>query len=247
VIKEALEFLAHIQTPKNPIITSIDALPYTVKADGTLGDLIRSPVGSALEVRSLGAIMAAYRNRIDGLEPESTAFHVVDPLLVELIALELDEYGRRHVYARARHAPETGFEFGTYYAAEDFIIKFRSSFYFNEQAAKVQQLCSTLDAGSTVSVSDDGMSQTVVVSQGSISKASVTLPAEGVRLIPWRTFREAAPVESSFLLRMKSDKVNVPRIALFELDKKWEVETVHSIADYLAGLVSEDEKITILV
>jgi hypothetical protein len=156
-----------------------------------------------------------------------------------LIALEVDECGRRRVYARARHAPETGFEFGTYYAAEDFIIKFRTSFYFNEQATKVQQLCSTLDAGSTVNVSDDGMSQTVVVSQGSISKASVTLPAEGVRLIPWRTFREAAPVESSFLLRMKADKVNVPRIALFELDEKWKVDTAHSIADTLGELAAE--------
>jgi hypothetical protein len=238
VIKEALEFLAKIQTPKNPIITSIESLNYIVKADGTLGDLIQRPVYPTLEVRSLGALVGFYKKQLEDCADE-TAFHVIDHSLVELIALEVDECGRRRVYARARHAPETGFEFGTYYAAEDFIIKFRTSFYFNEQAAKVQQLCSTLDAGSTVSVSDDGMSQTVVVSQGSISKASVTLPAEGVRLIPWRTFREAAPVESSFLLRMKADKVNVPRIALFELDEKWKVDTAHSIADTLGELAAE--------
>jgi hypothetical protein len=64
VIKEALEFLAKIQTPKNPIITSIESLNYTVKADGTLGDLIQRPVYPTLEVRSLGALVGFYKNNL---------------------------------------------------------------------------------------------------------------------------------------------------------------------------------------
>jgi hypothetical protein len=40
-------------------------------------------------------------------------------------------------------------------------------------------------------------------------------------------------------LRMKADKVNVPRIALFELDEKWKVDTAHSIADTLGELAAE--------
>lgn len=237
MIKEALEYLAKIQTPKNPIITSIGSLNYTVKADGTLGDLIRKPSYPPLEVRSLGALAGAYKAELDGLAGDSCGFHVVDHLLVELIALDVDDSCQRHVYVRARHEPETDFEFGTYYSSEDFIIKFRSGFYFNEDAAKVQQLCSTLDAASGINVEDDGVSQTVTVQSGSISKATVTLPAEGVPLIPWRTFREAAPVESRFLLRMKADKLNIPRIALFELDEKWKVDTARAIADHLAELV----------
>lgn len=237
MIREALDYLAKIQTPKNPIFTSIGSLSYTVKADGTLGDLIRKPEYPPLEVRSLGALAGACKAQLDGLDGSITGFHVVDHLLVELIRLEVDETGQRHVYARARHEPETDFEFGTFYSSEDFIIKFRSGFYFNEDAAKVQQLCSTLDAGSGIIVADDGISQTVTVQSGSISKATVTLPAEGVPLIPWRTFREAAPIESRFLLRMKADKVNIPKIALFELDEKWKVDAARSIADHLAELV----------
>ena len=239
MIKEALEFLAKIQTPKNPIITTVDGRQYTIKPDGTLGDLIRKPDYSALEMRSLSAIAGAFKAGLDDLDPALVAFHVVDPWLVELISLEADEVSSRHVFARARHEKETDFEFDTFYAPEQFIIKFRASFYFNDQAAKVQQLCSTLQAGSTVSVSDDGISQAVTVQSGTINKASITLPAEGVPLIPWRTFREASPVESKFLLRMKADKVNIPSIALFEIDEKWKLETVHSIRDFLRGLVAE--------
>jgi hypothetical protein len=237
MIREALDYLTKLQTPKNPIITSIGSHSYTVKADGTLGDLIQKPDYPPLEVQTLGALAGAYKAELDGCDGTSSAFHVVHYMLVELIALEVDDSGQRHVYARARHDPETDFEFGTFYSSEDFIIKFRGAFYFNEEAAKVQQLCSTLDAGSGIIVADDGISQTVTVQSGSISKATVTLPAEGVPLIPWRTFREAAPVESRFLLRMKADKVNIPRIALFELDEKWKVDTVRSIADHLAELV----------
>jgi hypothetical protein len=59
------------------------------------------------------------------------------------------------------------------------------------------------------------------------------LPAEGVPLIPWRTFREAAPVESRFLLRLQQVKDAPPNVALFEIDQKWKLDTVQSVAAWL--------------
>jgi hypothetical protein len=67
----------------------------------------------------------------------------------------------------------------------------------------------------------------------------VTLPADGVPLIPWRTFREAPPVESRFLLRLQSVKDAAPNAALFEIDQKWKLDTVESIAGWLSAAVPE--------
>lgn len=243
MIKEALEFLSKLQTPKNPTTVTVHDLPFSVKPDGTLGEYIREPDTRvhylALEVKTLSALVQAYTAGLDHLDVAAAAVHIVDPWLVEIIDVSADDYGYRHTFARARHEAEIDFTFDSFYLPEDFLIKFRAAFYFNEEATKVQKLCSTLEAGSSVSVADDGMSQTVVITSGTINKTPVTLPAEGVPLIPWRTFREADPVESKFLLRMKTAKEGLPRIALFEIDEKWKLDTIASIAKYLKSSLPE--------
>lgn len=237
VIKEALDYLAKLQTPKNPISVEVHGEPYAVKPDGTIGEHIRKPDATrhpdSLTVRTLSALVAAYTAAIDGLDPATVAVHIVDPFQVEVIDIDSDDFGYRHTYIEANHTPDARFPFNQYVEPETFLIQFRASFYFNDDAVKVQKLCSSLESGSTVSVADDGMSQTVVITTGTINKAPVTLPAEGVPLIPWRTFRDAAPVESKFLLRMKTAKDSLPKIALFEIDDKWKLDTVASIHTYL--------------
>lgn len=234
MIKEALDYLTKLQTPKNPITVELRGEPYAVKIDGTIGEHIRKPDTTitypCVAVSTLSALVAAFNSMVDA---KAVAVHIRDPLEVRIIDIKPDEFGHRQLYVSATHEAETDFTFDTYYLPEEFIIKFRASFLFNEEAVKVQQLCSTLEAGSTVSVADDGISQTVVIATGTINKTPVTLPAEGVPLIPWRTFRDAAPVESKFLLRMKTMKDSLPRIALFEIDEKWRLDTIGAIREYL--------------
>jgi hypothetical protein len=243
VIAEALQYLAKLQTPKNPITVEVNGKNYAVRVDGTLGEYVRDPDPTiqkpTLCVSTLSAVVAAYKAQLDGLESSKVAVCVVDPRTVRIVDIVADDFGNRHQYVSARHDAETDFAFDNYYLPEDFIIKFRAGFYFNDEATKVQQLCSKLETGSTVSIADDGMSQTVVISTGTINKAPVTLPAEGVPLIPWRTFREATPVESKFLLRMKTAKDSLPRIALFEIDEKWIRDTMNSVRDYLREQLPE--------
>jgi hypothetical protein len=90
-------------------------------------------------------------------------------------------------------------------------------------------------SGNAVAINDDGISQEVVVKSGTLTKAGIVLPSDGVPLIPWRTFRDANPVISRFLLRMKGVKDGLPLIAIFEIDAKWKLDTVSSIRSYLAG------------
>jgi hypothetical protein len=244
MIKEALEFLAKIQTPKNPLYVELhNGAPFAVKPDGTIGDYIQKPDPTfdkpTLQTSSLNALVGAYQASLDGLDRAKVIVNIVGPFQVQIIDLAADDFGNRHVYVDAEHTPETYFKFAEYLLPEDFLIKFRSSFYFNEEAVKVQRLCSTIEMGSAVAIADDGMSQQVTATSGTISKAQVTLPVEGVPLIPWRTFREVSPVESRFLLRMKGAKDQMPRIALFEIDDKWKLDTVESIWKYLAAKIPE--------
>ncbi len=220
------------------VTVGVNDQDYAVKADGTLGEPIR-PLKPQFEapvfnVSTLIGLASLAKASVDGFDESKVGLHIVNHRQVDLVSLSADEFGRRHVYASAKHAQETPFVFDKFYGStEDFLIPFRASFYFNEEAVKVQQLCSTIGSGEAVAVSDDGLSQEVVVKTGTVTKASVQLPADGVPLIPWRTFREVNPVQSRFLLRMKGVKDGLPQIALFEIDARWQLDTKNAIAAWL--------------
>lgn len=225
---------------RRPVTVKVGEQDYAVQSDGTLGKAVRELEpqwdNPTLEVSTLSGLVSAVQAGLDGLDTKAVALRVADHLTAEVVSIAADKFGRRHVYVRARHQQETKFVFDKYYTTpEEFIIAFRSSFYFNDEATKVQQLCSTVGAGDAVLVTDDGISQEVQVKSGTVTRTTVALPADGVPLIPWRTFRDANPVESKFLLRMKGVKDALPHIALFEIDAKWRVDTMQSIANYLAA------------
>lgn len=234
MIKEALEFLSKLQTPKNPITHVVESVPYAVKQDGTLDLPVRKPdlrnAPAILQVGALTGLVDAYKS----MNLSGVALHIKSPTLVEIVDIKADEeFGKRYTRVRAEYVSETAFEFAKFYVPETFLLAFRASFLFNENAVLVQKLCSTVTAGQNIAVSDDGISQEVVATEGTVTKSKITLPAEGVPLIPWRTFREANPVESKFLLRMKGVKDSLPGIALFEIDAKWKNDTILSIRKYL--------------
>jgi hypothetical protein len=232
------DLLKRIQD-RRPVTTEVNGQPYAVLADGTLGEEIRplAPiVKPTLDLRTVSGLIAAFKAGLDELPTDQVAFVIASPTAVMLESIKADDHGHRHIYGTAKHDENTGFQFGKYYTPEEFLIAFRAGFLFNEMAVKVQTLCSSLNAESSVAVADDGMSQVVTVKQGAISRTAVELPNE-IPLIPWRTFREVAPVESKFLLRMKAVKDSLPHIAIFEIDGKWKLDTITSISTYIADQV----------
>jgi hypothetical protein len=238
-LKPALEYLLGRVKAERPVTVKVGEQDYAVESDGTLGEPVRkvAPFDKpTLNVCTLSGLAATVKAGIDDLASSDVALHVADIHTVEVLSLRADEFGHRHVWARAKHLPEVKFEFDKYYdSPEKFIIAFRAAFYFNDEAVKVQQLCSAVGAGDAVAVTDDGISQQVTVKSGTVTRNTIDLPADGVPLIPWRTFRDATPVESKFLLRMKGVKEALPHIALFEVDAKWRVDTMQSIAGYLTA------------
>jgi len=234
-MQEFLQYLFGRLKDVKPVTTKVGDQDY---ADGTLGDPIRAlkPQFDAptFNIATLSGLIALVNAKVDAF-PAEVGLHIVTHRQVDLVSLKADEFGRRHVYASATHRAETPFVFDKYYTSpEEFLIAFRASFFFEENAVKVQQLCSMIGSGEAVAVTDDGLSQEVVVKSGTVTKAAVPLPADGVPLIPWRTFREVSPVQSRFLLRMKGVKDGLPQIALFEIDAKWQLDTRGAIASWLS-------------
>lgn len=236
---DAIEYLFTRLKDKRAVTHKVDGQEYAVTEEGTLGAPIRTLppqfIAPTLEVSTLSGFVAAIKAGIDGFPTADAAIHVVDHLNVNLVSAKSDTFGHRHVWVHAKHPADTAFVFGHFYKPEAFLIAFRSSFFFNEEAVKVQQVCSTVGSGEAVLVADDGISQEVTIKSGTVTKTSFALPSDGIPLIPWRTFRDANPVQSRFLLRMKGVKDSLPEIALFEIDAKWKLDTVGSIASYLAG------------
>ncbi len=242
MLKEFVEFLAKIQTPTRPVTVEVEGQHYAVKVDGTLGEVIAKqdtrPCTEVLRLSTLSGIVEAYKQKVFGAN-EKTAFRVVDPFHVALESLTLDEFGKSDDFAIAEFSEPPIFTFGRFYEPEEFIIALISGFLRTANVESVLQLASQVGAGSFVGVTDDGISQEVTVKTGTVTKGTVPLPSGGIPLIPWRTFRDANPVESKFLLRMKGRKDALPLIALFEIDPTWKIGTMQSIVKYIKAAVPE--------
>ncbi|HEV2322009.1 MAG TPA: hypothetical protein VGT42_06540, partial [Gammaproteobacteria bacterium] len=140
----------------------------------------------------------------------------------------------RDTVVKAEHKPATPFVFDTFYAdPSKFIIALNASFLVTEELVQLQRLASAMTAKSEIGTQDDGFSQTVTVKRGEVTTAEVKLKPR-CKLVPMRTFDEAAPVESEFLVRLKQTEQGVPAIALFSVDgTKWQGQCMQSIKNWL--------------
>lgn len=236
MLKEALEYLATLNAGRKPVVVEVAGQPYEVNEDETLGEPIRplAPqwVKPTFFVRTLSGLVQLWKSHMDQFG-DRCAVCVSDPFSVQILSLDADEFGHRHVYAQATHQEKFAFDFNRFYDPESFLIAFRANFLFNDEAVKVQKLCSTVTAGNAVGVADDGISQQITITEGTVTRAAVELPADGIPLIAHRTFRHANPVASKYLLRMKGVRDQLPQIALFEIDARWRLDTIASIVHYL--------------
>ncbi len=235
-MKEVLEYLFGRLKDKQPVHVTVGGQDYSVNSNGTLGAPIRELAPQftkpTFKVLTLSAMASAVAAGVDDFGGD-VALHVVDYRTVHLVSTKADNFGRRHIFIEAQHDVECPFQFDTFMPAEKFLIDLKTSFLTNDEAVKVQKVVSSLESGMTIAMADDGMSQQLEIKAGTVSKSQVTLPSDGVALIPWRTFRDAAPVESKFLLRLKQVKDGLPLVALYDIDQKWKLDTVNSIATWL--------------
>lgn len=241
-VVSVLDWFTKLNRPERPVTIEVGGGHYTVKPDGTLGEPVKpvlpiAPVAQpVLELSTLSGLVKAFTANVDGFSGKgASAVQVESYKSVAIVSLEADEWGRRHVWARAVCQEQNPFPFAEYRDPEEFLILAQAAFMpIDGHYTNMLMLCSSLTAGSSIQVADDGFSQKVVVSQGGISHGEVQLPPR-LRLRPYRTFREIDPVESDLLLRFKARKDALPQCALIPVDAgRWKTDTAMSVATWLA-------------
>jgi hypothetical protein len=241
-VVKILDWFKSLNKADRAVTVEVRGDHFAVNADGTLGAPIHpvlpvAPVATpVLQLSTLSGLVAAYKANVDGFNEGHGAFAVQVESFdsVALVSLQADEWGRRHVWARAKSAEINPFKFDQYMDPEMFLITAQAGFMpIDGNYTNMLKLCSSLKAGSSVHVADDGYSQKVVISDGGVEHGEVSLPPR-LGLRPYRTFREIDPVESDFLLRFKAQKDALPLVALLSVDGGgWKTDTAHAVGGWL--------------
>jgi hypothetical protein len=221
-------------------LVSGDRFDYRIESDSngrTLGEILKPPAKDELKVSTLTGFIDAFNSGIlpaGWADKNQLIVHVEDYLTVALKAAACDSYGDRETLLVAKHKPIDAFVFDQFYSdPAKFIIGLQVAFLQTQELLQLIKIASNLKAGNTVHVEDDGFSQTVTLKAGEVSTAEVKIPPR-ITLVPLRTFPEAPPAESQFLIRFKQTPDQTPGIALFNVDgTKWQGDTMRAIKIYL--------------
>ena len=235
-----LDWFKKLNKTRRPVTVDVAGVNFAVKQDGTLGEPVRpvipiAPVATpVLSLATLTGLVAAFNAKVDGFDAlGASAVQVESFDSVALVSLRADEWGRRHVWARAKSTEANGFPFNEYQDSEPFMVKLQGGFVPDDTTENLLRLCSNLSAGSTIKVADDGFSQSIEIKEGGVQSGLVNIPPR-MTLQPYRTFREIPPVTSAFLCRMRAVKDGLPQIALIAVDGgRWKTDTVWAVRDWL--------------
>ncbi|ALA12711.1 hypothetical protein ABNB59_15385 [Paenibacillus larvae] len=222
--RDALEYLSEQGQPE---IIEVNGQQY---ATHQLYEVVE-PTPEPLVVRNLSGLIDYLKSEFDKQAP--LLVHVVSPTQVTVVSSYNNDYARKEIIKAEALLPE--YRFGSYYEAEDFIIKLQSGFVANEDRAKLLKVVGNVKEENVRSIGDDGVSQSVTAKTGVATVEDVKVP-NPVLLAPYRTFVEVIQPESAFVFRMK----NGPLAALFEADGgAWRNAAIDAVATYLVEKLSE--------
>lgn len=222
--RDALKFLA--DSSKTEVVT-VNGQQYATHQLYKVSE----PTPAPLTVRNLSGLVDYLKSEFDKQAP--LLVHVVSPTQVSVVSSYNNDYARKEVIKAEALLPE--FRYGSFYDAEDFVIKLQSVFVDNDTRSALLKVVGNIKEEAVRQVGDDGVSQSVVAKTGVATVEEVKVP-NPVVLAPYRTFVEVEQPESAFVFRMK----NGPTAALFEADGgAWRNAAIHAVASYLAEELDE--------
>ncbi len=205
--------------------------------------LLEPPEVKAVSVTTLQGLSDLYSNDLDLVKSGEVFVHITSPTSVEIVSQKSDDYGRRHLWAKAQHPGDVQrFSFGGFLNTENFIIGLQSCFqrtYVERPDGKVigdleyvLKVASNVSSEGKVTQADDGISQNVEMAKGIVLKEQATLRSR-VQLAPFRTFAEIDQPLSTFVLRVREQNGSI-QLALFEADGgRWKLDAVSSLSKWL--------------
>ena len=240
-LKEALQYVNVLKEESmQPIVTEIAGKTYCNK------DLRRygmEDLADAIHVNTLSAMVDYITGKREELR-EKMILHIVSPKKVELYSGLLAERRRETLFACDAIVNE--FQFGKYYDQERFLIELQANFAENDDLKTIMQVAGNIQAGTTASYSDDGISQKTTIKTG-VQRVDVQVP-NPVKLIPYRTFAEVEQPSSLYVFRVKDDGNGAPMFKLVEADNGlWKHAAMLKIKGYFEHELSDEYKANLTI
>lgn len=231
-LKDAFEYVTGLKEESmRPIVETIDGKTYCNKDLKRYG---REDLASAIESTTLSAMVDYIKGMPEELR-EKMVLHIISPRKVSLYSGLLREKRREVLFASGAFVNE--FQFDKYYDQERFLIELQANFAMNEDLETLMQVSGNIQAGTTASYSDDGVSQKTTVRSG-VQRVDVVVP-NPVKLIPYRTFQEVEQPSSLYVFRIRDDG-GEPRFKLVEADNGlWKNAAMKKIKEYFEYELAE--------
>lgn len=244
MIKDALRFITELkEAAMQPQVVDIAGKTYCNKE---LKRYDNEDMAEAIKASTLTSMVDYIMSCQEELR-ERMIIHVVNPTSVRLYSGLTDE--RKREYLFSVDAVVQGFEFDKWYNQERFIIELQANFEVTKDLLTVLKVAGNVEAKTTGSYGDDGVSQKTTIKQGIASKADVIVP-NPVTLAPYRTFAEVEQPFSQFVFRIAEGDNGGPTFKLIEAEGGlWKQKAVQGIKEYFGLKLAEFEgrnRITII-
>lgn len=185
---------------------------------------------NSIKIRSLSSLVSLIQNEFDVFSDRYPIFvDVQSPRAVRVFTTFGEGMERDNLYVCECDAPK--FE-PKWMGHEEAIISLRAMFIQDNETdiEYVLDLLSKISSESSVTSSDNGVSQTVEARQGIALSQRVQVRPR-VKLRPYRTFLEVDQPASDFLLRLDKDG----RVGFLSADcDMWAMEAKKNIASYIS-------------
>jgi hypothetical protein len=214
-----------IEKMTEPRIIEIDERTYSDKKIYP----VLAPEPDALEVATLGSLIAYYNTNVDCLDKKDLIVHVESYNKVSMFSALKDPFQQRNIFIEAVAMTPT-IHFERQMEVEPFIIQLQSMFVETPERDSLLKFLGSLTAGFSKTMSDNGVSQTVTAKTGAmVDNVEVPNP---VTLQPYRTFSEIDQPESDFVFRIHGGTDIT--CALYEADGgAWKLTAIERIAEFL--------------
>lgn len=235
MIAEAIEKIEELVTP-----TVRDGKHGFVLSDRELNEYdVRDALPEPVHVSTLSALVALVSAKLNDLNVSDAIVQVVNYDEVKLRARLADEYGRRDLHVVVDLPKAQGFQFGAFMDQESFLIGVMANFTADGDREYLLRIASNLTNERVIEGVDNGVTQTVGLKQGAALKTQETV-RQRVSLAPFRTFREVQQPSSEFVFRVRQEKDEIPKLALFEADGgKWKIDAAIAVRDWFGGKVGD--------
>ena len=206
-------------------------------------NLVKPPLHEAHQVSTLQGLIDLTEILHKNFQKEGLMCLIQDHLHVSVFTETYGTCRRKECLIDAQGDVPNKFQFGFFLPPDEFCIGLLSKFVHEVPLETLYSLANNLTSESIRQDEDTGIGQRVIKKSGVATREEVVVQAHHL-LRPFRTFADVAQPASRFLFRIRMEKDQPPKCALFEADGgAWIVAAKATIKAWLEARLSDRVKV----